>query len=220
MICIALRHAQPQFARRPQRRPPRCAQCPRQTRPASQSASCANPRPGSICPAARRASSLSTWWQMPRPTSKKLRMPCSATKWRISAWFCACLVVGAGTAWSSVIASRSGMQHAFLAKLLPDAANGGGVVVAQHYIGPRIDHLAHCDVVQPRRTRQRLLRKGLGPVIIVGALTDKRHSRLLVKHAERIVPVVAKRRDEMVTALFIQRRAGCELTPVSKRQRA
>ena len=54
-----------------------------------------------------------------------------------------------------------GDQHAFLAELLPNAANGGGVVVAEHDVRPRIDHLADFDSVEPGRTRQRFLRKCL-----------------------------------------------------------
>ena len=37
------------------------------------------------CPGQTSASSLITWWQMPRPASKKCAIPWSATKRRISA---------------------------------------------------------------------------------------------------------------------------------------
>ncbi len=41
-----------------------------------------------------------------------------------------------------------GDQHALLAELLPDAPDGGRVVVAEHDVGPRVDHLADFDDVE------------------------------------------------------------------------
>jgi hypothetical protein len=41
-----------------------------------------------------------------------------------------------------------GNQHTRLPELLPDAADGGGVVVAEHDIRPRIDHLADFDKIK------------------------------------------------------------------------
>ena len=66
--------------------------------------------PRIICPGRMRASSPTTWWQMPRPASKKWRMPCSRTNARISAWLRAWTAVGAGTAWSRVMMRRLGSR--------------------------------------------------------------------------------------------------------------
>ena len=44
-----------------------------------------------------------------------------------------------------------GNQHPFLPKLLPDAADGGRVVVAQHHVRPRIHDLADLDLAQSLR---------------------------------------------------------------------
>ncbi len=52
-------------------------------------------------------------------------------------------------------------QHAILAELLPDAADGRGVVVAKHDVRPRIHHLAHLHAAKSGRAGQRLLCKGL-----------------------------------------------------------
>ena len=56
-----------------------------------------------------------------------------------------------------------GDEHALLAKLLPDAADGGGVVVTQHHVRPRIHDLAYLHVIEPGGACQCLLGKGLGP---------------------------------------------------------
>jgi len=54
--------------------------------------------PRIVSPGRASPSSPITWWQMPRPTSKKCAMPCARTHSRMAAWFSAWRVVGAGTA--------------------------------------------------------------------------------------------------------------------------
>ncbi len=52
-----------------------------------------------------------------------------------------------------------GVEDACLAQRGEQAGNGGGVIVAEYHVGTGVDDLAHHDVLQPGRPRQRLLRK-------------------------------------------------------------
>ncbi len=63
--------------------------------------------PSTIQPGRARPSSIRTWWQMPRPTSKR-RTPVCAAYSRASFCACATLTVLAGATWSITMLTRSG----------------------------------------------------------------------------------------------------------------
>ena len=115
------------------------------------------------CPGSTTASSLSTWWQMPRPTSKKLRSPARP---RTGESRHGSGVLGGGRRYGVVQRDRQplGDEHPFLPKLLPDAANRRRVVVAQHHVRPGVHDLADLDLLKACGTGQRLLGKGLRSV--------------------------------------------------------
>jgi len=57
------------------------------------------------------------------------------------------------------------VQHVRAAELLPDAADSGGVIVAEDDVGRCVNHLADLDCDKAGGAGQRLLREGLRSVL-------------------------------------------------------
>ena len=85
---------------------------------------------------------------MPRPTSKKLLDALLGHKGTDLGMVLRVARRGRGHGMVQRDGQTLGDQHALLAELLPDATDGRRVVVAEHNVGPRVDHLADFDEVE------------------------------------------------------------------------
>ncbi len=75
-----------------------------------------------------------------------------------------------------------GDQHTRLAELLPDATDGGRVVVAEHDVGPRVDDLADFDDVEAGSAGQGFLGECLwsGRLLVIYAMSQSVKTMIFV----------------------------------------
>ena len=92
-------------------------------------------------------------------------------------------------------------------ELLPDLADSGGVVMAQHDVGAHVHYLANSDLLEAGRPGKRLLRESLGLRTSFTRLLPRLHGKWILVHLR------APTQEESLPS-----RRGCD-TRAAERQR-